>query len=159
MQTVLILAYHGQQSIKDKYLARVQAHRAADTLVQGTGWENGKGSAVGCTLEAYDHDRYPIELGIPLHLAHLEDQLFELQTSEDAQRWPERFLAAIKPGADLSKVWSQWVVWMLVGPEDGVIRHAKIDASRAAIEHVAQLWREGGSEEEFKAIRRQAFAA
>ena len=80
-----LLAYHGQQAIKDKYLARVRAHRAADELVQGTGWRDGKGCAVGCTLEAYD--RYLIELGIPLHLAHLEDRLFELQTPEDAQRW------------------------------------------------------------------------
>src|ERR1700750_491921 len=79
-----LLAYHGQQSIKDKYLARVRAHRAADELVQGIGWENGKGCAVGCTLESYEHRRYPIELGIPLHLAHLEDALFERQTPEDA---------------------------------------------------------------------------
>lgn len=150
-----MLAYHGQQEIKDKYLARVRAHRAADELVQGTGWEDGKGCAVGCTLESYDHSRYPLELGIPLHLAHLEDRLFELQTPAEAQFWPERFLAAIRPGADLGKVWPQWAAWMLVDPDHGVIRHAKKDATRAAIERVAHLWRDGGTPEEF----RRAYAA
>jgi hypothetical protein len=152
----MLIAFHGSQDIKDKYIVRVRSHRAADELVQGTGWENGKGCAVGCTLESYEHDRYPIELGIPLHLAYLEDRLFELQTPEDAQRWPERFLSAIRPGADLSKVWSQWAVWMLVDPDHGVIRHAKTDATRAAIDRVAQLWRDGGTADEFRAARRAA---
>jgi len=94
-----------------------------------------------------------------VHLAHLKDRLFELQTHTDAQRWPERFLAAIRPGADLSQVWPQWVVWMLIDPEHGVIRHAKRDATRKAIERVAQFWRDGGTPEEFKDARKQATAA
>src|ERR1700721_582501 len=106
-----MIAFHGKQEIKDKYVDRVRQHRALDHLVQGTGWKsNGdtKGCAVGCTLESYDHACYPIELGVPLQLAHLEDQLFELQTPQDAQLWPERFLLAIRAGADLSRVWPEW---------------------------------------------------
>ena len=70
-------AYHDSQELKDHFIARVRAHRLADTLIQGTGWERGKGCAVGCTLEAYDHTRYPIELGIPEVLAYLLDRIFE----------------------------------------------------------------------------------
>jgi len=60
-----LIAYHGNPKIKEKYLKRVKAHAKADRLIQGIGWENGKGCAVGCTLEAYDHAAYETELGIP----------------------------------------------------------------------------------------------
>jgi hypothetical protein len=50
-------AFHNDQAIKDKYIARVEAHIKADNLIRGTGWYGGKGCAVGCTLEAYDHIR------------------------------------------------------------------------------------------------------
>jgi hypothetical protein len=155
-----MLAYHNDQNIKNKYLARVHEHRLRDELIQRTGWENGKGCAVGCTLEAYDHSRYPIELGIPLHLAHLEDRLFELQTTEDALAWPERFLSAIQPGADLSRVWPEWAVWMLTDADHGVIRYAgKREDVRLAIQRVADLWRKGGTTEEFRAAHTSVYTA
>lgn len=155
-----MIAFHGKQDIKDKYLARVRAHRAADELVQGTGWKDGKGCAVGCTLEAYDHARYPDELGVPVELAFLEDRLFELQTKKDSDAWPERFLAAIEPGADLSRVWSRWAHWMLVDPEHGVVRHAAgWPDAEAAIREVARLWSEGGTPSQFRAAAAAAWAA
>jgi len=108
-----MIAFHGDPKIKEKYLARVRAHRAADHLVKGTGWENGKGCAIGCTLEAYEHSRYETELGIPTVLAKLEDRIFESLPSEDAMEWPERFLSAAPVGADLSRAWSRFAAWML----------------------------------------------
>jgi hypothetical protein len=90
--------YHNDQSIKDKYITRVRLHREADELIQGTGWEDGKGCAVGCTLENYSHARYPIELGLPEWLAFLEDHIFEALAPEEAQKWPEQFLQAIPVG-------------------------------------------------------------
>ena len=72
--------------VKEKYLSRVVAHRKADNIIQGLGWEEGRGCAVGCTLENYDHWRYPIELGLPEWLAHLEDRIFahnNLKTGAD----------------------------------------------------------------------------
>jgi hypothetical protein len=154
-----MLAYHSDPAIKAKYIARVNAHRNADELIQSTGWKDGKGCAVGCTLESYDHARYPIELGVPLHLAHLEDSLFELLSRQDAMAWPERFLSAIRPGSDLSGVWAKFAVWMLVDETHGVIRHAsgRLDAE-AAIRRVADLWRDGGTPEEFRQARAYAYA-
>ena len=72
-----MLSFHNDPAIKAKYLDRVKAHAKADRLIQGTGWKGGKGCAVGCTLEAYDHSLYPIELGLPEWLARLEDRIFE----------------------------------------------------------------------------------
>lgn len=117
MSATTLLAYHNDPAIKAKYLARVRAHREADALIQGTGWDRGKGCAVGCTLEAYEHERYPIELGIPEQLAHLEDNIFEELKNGEALAWPEQFLGAIQPGADLSMVWPRFAVWLLADLE------------------------------------------
>ena len=92
-------AFHDDPAIKAKYIARVEAHRAADELIRGVGWENGRGCAIGCTLDAYDHSRYPIELGLPEWFARLEDAIFEGLPVERAMRWPSDVLRAIPVGA------------------------------------------------------------
>ena len=97
-------AFHGDPAIKAKYLARVRAHREADNLVQGTGWENGKGCAIGCILEDYNHELFPSELGLPVWLAYLTDKIFEGLSSQDSQYFPEQLLAAIPEGADVAPV-------------------------------------------------------
>ena len=118
-----MLAYHNKKEIKEYYLARVRAHRAADELVQGYGyWEGGKGCAVGCTIHGRDYGAYETELGIPRALARVEDYLFEHLPVEQARGWPERFLAAINPGADLSLVGSRWLLWLLSDVEHGTLR-------------------------------------
>jgi hypothetical protein len=94
-------------------LVRVRQHRLADQLVKGLYWEEGKGCAVGCTIHGDDHEEYEKQLGIPEHLAHLEDKFFEGMENEKSMMWPERFLAAIEPGADLSLVWPKFARWLL----------------------------------------------
>jgi hypothetical protein len=113
MTIEVLRAFHDCAELKDHYLARVRAHAAADRLVQGTGWGNGKGCAIGCTLENYDHSQYPVELGIPLILAHLEDRMFELLPLVEAMTWPERFLDAVRPGADLTMVAWRFLAWLV----------------------------------------------
>ena len=108
------VAFHNNTDLKAEKLAQIAAHREADELVQGVGWENGKGCAIGCTLHAYDHALYETELGIPVMLARLEDAIFEGLSNGDAKAWPEQFLAAIKPGADLALVGWQFLHWMLL---------------------------------------------
>lgn len=93
-----MLSFHNDPKIKRKYIARVKAHRKADKLIQGVTYKNGRGCAVGCTLLAYDHKRYPIELGLPTWLAYLEDAIFENLPAEYAKLWPEAFLRAIPIG-------------------------------------------------------------
>lgn len=70
-------AFLDNPKIKTKYVKRVREHYKADEIVQGYYWENGKGCAVGCTIEGNQHNRYETELGIPSELAYLEDALFE----------------------------------------------------------------------------------
>ena len=47
-----MLAYHNDPALKAKLLADLQVHADADQLVKGQYWEDGKGSAVGCTLHS-----------------------------------------------------------------------------------------------------------
>jgi len=157
-----MIAYHGKQEVKDLYLNRVQEHRKADQLIQGYGyWEDGKGCAVGCTLHSGKHSNYESELGVPVVLAHLEEHLFERLPKENARLWPEQFLAAIRPGADLSMVWPKFAIWLLVDPADGVVKFAK---NAAPIQAVANLYqrRIAGDEPsitEWKSARQAAYAA
>lgn len=108
-------AYHGNKDTKSKYIERMKAHMAADELVRGNGigFEDGKGCAVGCTLNKYDHLAFEIELGIPTWVAHLLDTLHE-NTSDNI--WPTyslRFLETIKPGVDLEAVKAPFLIFIL----------------------------------------------
>jgi hypothetical protein len=109
----MMLAFHGDPAIKRKYLRRVRAHAKADEIIRGKYWEDGKGCAVGCTIHGAEHETYETELGIPIALAQLEDTLFECQSNGKAKTFPARFLAAINPGADLSRVQWQFLHWLL----------------------------------------------
>ncbi len=133
-----MLAYHDKPELKNSVLAEMAGHREADRLVKGRYWEEGKGCAVGCLIKSGDHIEYESRFGIPKELAQLEDQIFEGLTNGKSQEWPERFLGAINPGADLSKVWNNFAVWLLIDPEVGVIRYAD-ERGRVAIKRVADL--------------------
>jgi hypothetical protein len=135
-----MLAFHGKQEIKNLYLARVRAHRKADQIIKGVYWNKGKGCAVGCTIHSRDHRAYETELGIPTILARLEDGIFEWLPDEQAMKWPEQFLSAIKPGADLSMVWPKFAVWMLVDPKCGVLQFAKTEMEKKSITDMADAY-------------------
>ena len=145
-------AFHNDQAIKDKYLARVIAHREADNIIRGTGWEDGKGCAVGCTLENYDHSRYPIELGIPEWLARVEDTLFEGMSLGKSRTWPEEFLKAVNVGADLEKIKGPFLIMVLRSALE-TFDHAKFPDVKSAIDGSIALWQRDdiGSDEWNKA--------
>ena len=133
-------AFLGKASVKREYLSRVRKHRKADELIHGTYWEHGKGCAVGCTVHSGNHGDYETQLGIPRILARLEDGIFESLSNGKAQEWPERFLSAIKPGADLSLVWPKFAVWMLIDAKYGVLQFAKTVRTKKAIQDVADAY-------------------
>lgn len=119
-------AYQNDPKLKNQMLVEVRKHRKADQIVQGTyGQKNGtwKGCAISCTLrslaiikgeelttEYSQHSRYETDLGIPKELAMIEDVLFEEMSVKDSKTWPEKFLKAINPGADLSKVVAKFMI-------------------------------------------------
>jgi len=100
-------AFHGDPEIKAKYIARMKAHMDADELIQGSGFNDGKGCAVGCTLDKYSHIAYEEELGIPFTIAIIEDNIFEALSKKNSQSFPLEFLEAVTVGIDLSLVYNQ----------------------------------------------------
>ena len=153
-------AFHNDQSIKDKYVKRVIAHQASDNLIRGTGWANGRGCAVGCTLENYDHSRYPIELGIPEWLARVEDTLFDGMSLEKSKTWPEVFLKSITVGDDLERVKAPFLIMVL----ESVLQtfdHDKNPEVVKAINGSIALWKREdiGSDDWNEAAESAAWAA
>ena len=162
-----MLAYHNNPSIKEHYLARVRASRAADDIIRGTYGHsvNGhwRGCGVGCTThdESGGHARYESDLGVPSILARLEDGIFESLPDSRFKSWPEEFLGAIPVGADMSLVWPRFAVWLLGDEQDGVIRFAKTARQRSAIQTVVDLYQRqlAGETVEVKTWRSAADAA
>jgi hypothetical protein len=150
-----MLSYHSDPNVKEKYLTRVRTHREADRLMQGYGyWLDGKGCAVGCTLEYNGnriHARYETELGIPQILARLEDRFFEGLPQENAREWPERFLSAIPVGADLSQVWPKFAIWLLTE------HRPSVSGKRVADLYARQLQGEKITAQQWRAEREAAY--
>jgi hypothetical protein len=176
-----MLAYHNDPTLKAELLQLAAEHRAADRLIKGTYWNDHGGCAVGCTLESArrlrepqtsagefghgNHALYETYLGVPEVIARLEDSIFEGLPDDLAQAWPERFLAAIRPGADLSMVWPRFLHDLLSDPTGGVqVRAAKRTDTQTAVAAVIDLygrWVEGTkpSRDEWRAAADAANAA
>ena len=147
-----MLAFNNDPELKIFLLKDLAAHREADEIVHGTYWTDGKGCAIGCSLEAVrkyrgdakidhrGHYLYETHLGIPEIIARLEDRIFEGISNGTAKDWPARFASAITPGANLSMIWPQFALWLL----DVELRNSasKNDACAKSVADVATLFRE-----------------
>ena len=134
-----MLAYHNDPAIKEKYLNRVISDRKADNIIQGTGWENGKGCSVGCTFKAYDHSRGPVEIGVPEWLIQINDKIFEGLPENKAVEWPERFLSAINPGADLDQIKNPFMIFILESTLKH-FNHEEFPDVKTAVDSVIDLY-------------------
>src|ERR1700677_354549 len=114
-----LLSFHGQQGIKDTYVSRVRLHAAADEIVKGQYWQDGKGCAVGCTVHSSSHNAYEIEMGIPAGLAKLEDVIFERLPNAEAKTFPLEFIEAVPVGVDLLPVIFKFSLWLINDKEVG----------------------------------------
>ena len=109
----MMLAYHSDPRIKMKVLSQLLRHAQADEIIKGRYWEDGKGCAVGCTIHSDQHAEYEDRFGIPQALARLEDCIFEGLPNGTAKAWPRRFMSAVRPGSDLSRVQWRFLHWLL----------------------------------------------
>lgn len=107
-----MLAFVNTKVTKPEIIKQLKAHAEADDFVKGKYWENGKGCAVGCTIHSGNHVEYETRFGIPQMLARLEDSIFEGLPNGTAKAWPVRFMNAIKPKSDLSRVGWQFLHWL-----------------------------------------------
>lgn len=147
-------AYLNDPQLKADFLVGLSLHAATDHIVKGLYWENGKGCAVGCSLETLrkikglrtidrsDHALYESLIGVPVALARIEDALFEALPNGHAKAWPIRFADAIAVGSDLSRVSDEWFFWLLADHEHGVVNCCgeQVEA-KDAVEGMAALFR------------------
>ena len=105
-----LFAYHNDPLIKLKYQERFAEHRKIDAVIQGQGYEEGRGCFVGCTLQSYDHSRFPTELGWPEWLAHLADRIFEGLPKDQAPQFGTDLLDAVAIGVNLEPVRTQFLI-------------------------------------------------
>jgi hypothetical protein len=106
-------AFENTPVTKEQLLTQLRGHHAADEIIQGRYWENGKGCAVGCSIHGRDHYQYEKLFGIPYGMALLEDRIFERLPPKLAKEWPLRFSEAVPVGADLNPVLNRFGVWMM----------------------------------------------
>ena len=139
------LAYNNDPKVKQKYVNRMIAHRKADEVIQGEGFNNGRGCAIGCTLDKYDHNAWAIEIcgddgGEHVELGRLVDGIFESLPKDKAPQFAQDVLEAIPHGADLSLVTTEFKLWLLKDKEHGVYKYADSQGKKA-INQVAGLLR------------------
>lgn len=110
----IVFAFHNDQSVKERYIARVKAHAYAGKI------------------------DYETELGIPCHIASLQDCIFQNIPLGERGTFPLAFLEAIPVGADLSLVIPRFLVWLLSDP-DGA-KYLYDERGKQAIETVVALY-------------------
>jgi len=154
------LAWHSNPDLKTEVVARMTAHRADDSIIQGiyqqidpdlaSGY---RGCLIGCTLPPQAKGRGPrvgwhhrVEelYGIPTDIGHLLDRIFENLPTDDGQhaRFAVASIEAIPVGADLSLVASRLMLDILADPAYGVLTLTIADSKRqATIERVIGLYR------------------
>lgn len=112
-----MFAFREDSVIKREVLAQLVACREAGELAPGRYRENISGRrtsrAIICTIRSEDISEYESRLGIPQMLAELKGCLFEGLPHSAAISWPERFMGAIRPGSDLSRVGWQFLHCLL----------------------------------------------
>jgi hypothetical protein len=137
-------AYHGDPKEKAAILKQLRAHAKADEIVKGVYWQRGKGCAVGCTIHGDNHALYEPRFGIPQVLARLEDRIFEGLPNGKAKAWPIRFMRAIAPGADLSRVHWQFLHRILTDEKiTPGINHPLVKDAVADVARLVAGWAKG----------------
>jgi hypothetical protein len=156
-----MISYHNDPAVKALYVQRFAQHRAADEVIQGQGYDNGRGCFVGCTLNAYDHSRFPIELGWPEWLARLADAIFESIPKAEAPQFGTDLLDAVPVGVDLEPIRFRF---LLTAQRRNLARLADNTEPyaaqvRAAIEGVIAYLQDPSSETQRSAARSAAWSA
>lgn len=134
-------AFHGSADLKLKFVKRMDDHIAADELIQRVTGRDGKGCFVFCALDVYPHHSFPTEVGLPVWLAFLAEQVFETLSLARAREFSARFFPAIAPGADLDPVLPRFLAFLnrenlarvLADEPDEAIRESAASSIRAVI--------------------------
>lgn len=107
----MTLAFHNDPALAAMVRAQVDAHTAADEIIQGHYWENGKGCFIGCLAHSNSADKVQELTGFPVMLTRIAENIFEGLDNVTAKGFPQAVIAAPPVGADLSLVSWQFLHW------------------------------------------------
>jgi hypothetical protein len=135
---------------KPEMLSALLWHQKQDNFVRGRYFENGKGCAVGCSLESVarmkglaldysDHKEFEKHLGVPEWLARVEDVIFERVSIDRSKTWPLEFIEAVNEGSDLNQIKAPFMIFVLKSNLDN-FDHAKSPDVVKAINTCIDLW-------------------
>lgn len=128
-----LIAFHGKQSVKDEVLASLKEYYKLVELGELDSHPN-------------SYEEYEETFGIPEVLISLNISILKKLPNDLAKEWPIKFMSAIEPGADLSNVWPQFAVWLLVDEKHGVVRYMQTDEQKSIIRLVVDLLKRGETE-------------
>lgn len=96
----MIQAFHNKDSLKQKVIFRMEQHIKADQLVQGTGYDKstGKGCAVGCSIDCYDHQSFADTLGLDIWIPQMYDTVHEGISAKHFKKFDMDFIKSIPVG-------------------------------------------------------------
>jgi hypothetical protein len=123
----------------DLLRTEVAAHIAADAVVQGNYWEDGKGCFIGCLAHSANAEKLGERFGLPLPLVRICENIFESLPLDEAQA----FFAAIpdavgRDGKDLTRVhWAFLAFELRALPKVPDDIHAVIDPVIAGMDLLA----------------------
>ena len=133
------LSFFGDAEIKEKFVARMKAHAEADEIIQGVGWENGKGCFIGCSLHKYQHSAFKSETGLPEWLGHLGEGIFEDLKNEDAKKFAAEFYPSIPCGVDMEPVKKRFLSWLMIDDKYGLINITEDSGIKASVKIIGTL--------------------
>lgn len=109
-----MISYHGQESIKCKYLTRfLNAVSASEVVVLARRYDecgDENVTLLGGTLGFYGYKYFSQELGIPQWLLRLVEEILLGMNEAEGLKFAERFLNAVPVGVDLNTIKSRLVV-------------------------------------------------
>lgn len=135
-----MIAWYGEQKLKDAALARLREHRRLDHLAQGVYFQDGRGCHLGCLThtDSGAHEATERMFGLPQRVAYWLESVFEGLPSDRCAWWVITSTEAIPVGADLSLCHHELAAWLL-GPESPSAAGSQHDLVRAAIEGMRRL--------------------
>lgn len=156
-ETAPVQTYNGDPAFKAAFLAEIGQHEQADSLIKGQygDFDPGfQGCAIGCAVrslhsiqgtlsdatEYADHRKVAADLGWPLWLAYLEDNIFEAVPDELSKTWPRRLAEAVPVGSVIDDtVLSKLLVWQLTAERFGVIHATDKPEVKGRITTIAEF--------------------
>ena len=162
-----MIAWYGEQKLKDAAMNRLREHRRLDQLAQGFYFRNDefRGCHLGCLTHRNEdsHEAAERMFAIPKRVGYWLEIVFENLPKDKCADWVIESTEAIPVGADLSMCHNHFLYWLL-GPDSPSADGNDHPIVRDSVSQVRELHRlilsgESVTQEKWSAARSAAESA